>query len=399
MQLRGGGAFGNGFLLDGSRVVTCAHVVAEILGRGCHKCQPDRPDGVVELAFTFSSDRQLKDARVVEGGWFPAIAKPDGVFDIAVLELLQPPPPDAKPLQVASADRTGFRVKLKPYLSDLRDEGRSLTFPADVIDATEFNELQINAVKGHGQWVQDGVSGAPVFAEDEGFLVQGLVAWRDRQERQAFMKPPSALRAALAKAGAERSAEGPRYHLEVDEDTRNYANGRLVGFDVYAPSQAAHPGEGIAVHLDLNFERFPSGASWIREVEVELTPPDTVTERLGQAVPVERGVATIHAKGDRRRPYWRISASEGSLSDVNIPVEQPPLCRLAEPSEGDRVGAVLVTYANCDHAMQVPDDIAALDVSDMKARILERLRLKDIGEPDDEGRILLGRLTSVVKVR
>lgn len=388
------GVAGNGFLVHDGLILTCAHVVAEALGDDCNKTQEHRPDQIVEVAFTFTEDRDTLAARVIDNGWFPALERQGGCFDIAVLRLEEAAPHDATALRLGSSTRENFRVRLKPFVPDL---GRSPDVQAVGTTRDEFDELQINAVDDITQWIEPGVSGAPVFAEDDGELVEGMVVWRDKLARQAFLKPASVLRSILPQA---TPADASRFALDVDEDRRSYANRRLVGLDIFAPSQTAHAGEGIAVQMEVSIGSFAEDAPRPNNLELRLTPPRVVSDRRGFAQAETCGAVQLFAGGDRNRPTWEITPPDGepALSRCNVQVDTPPLCRLIEPEEGEEMSAELVTYANAASPIVPSDDLIGLRVpSEIHKRFIERNHLREIGNVGEDGAVVLARTVSVVR--
>jgi hypothetical protein len=192
------------------------------------------------------------------------------------------------------------------------------------------------------------------------------------------------------------------YAMDVDDERSDDRNRHLVSFDLFAPTQHARAGEGVAVQLQISFERFDSAHPKVREVELRLDPRRSVTERCGFMEPVIVNGVSVQAKGVGRRPYWRIAAvNTSSLSDCNLEIGTPPLCRMREPLQGEELAATLVTYPDRFIDLE-PSDITDLSggadsVELVKQRIIERLRLKEFGEFAKDGEIVLGRLVSVVR--
>jgi hypothetical protein len=71
----------------------------------------------------------------------------------------------------------------------------------------------------------------------------------------------------------------------------------------------------------------------------------------------------------------------------------PPLGVLAEAAEGDRIAGRMTAFM--DRA--ACPDLDQLNLSFAKQRIIERLRLKDLGDAGEDGDLLLGAVVGTVR--
>ncbi len=108
-----GTPFGAGTLVGRSYVLTCAHVVKAALKLNTQ----DPPLQPVQVIFTHASDHRPRLAAVRRDRWFPradsSVPEPSA-DDMALLVLLEDPPPDATPvprlLSGAAQEAAGCRI-------------------------------------------------------------------------------------------------------------------------------------------------------------------------------------------------------------------------------------------------------------------------------------------------
>lgn len=170
---------GAGFLISEREVMTCAHVVADVLG--ISRDEPTRPLDMVHVWFL--KWEQAYRAEVVE--WMP------GEKDVAVLRLEHKCPAGRQPAPLI-ADETleehSFRVIGFP-------KGHDDGVLADgVIKFFRSFDWQIEGVTTTGYPIQPGFSGAPVWDDTLGGVV-GMITEVERkaEPKAAFMLPMSEL--------------------------------------------------------------------------------------------------------------------------------------------------------------------------------------------------------------
>lgn len=173
----GGAVIGASFLVDGRRLLTCAHVVARALG--LPDGTPELPSGTLSLDFPLVAAGVRLTARAV--GWQPH-------DDVAVLELDSDPPAGAGPTPMAE----GGNLWGHPF--------RAFGFPQGCPDGVWASGvirgpnargwLQIEDTKETGYRVQPGFSGAPVWDDALGGVV-GIVTASERNPavKAAFIIP------------------------------------------------------------------------------------------------------------------------------------------------------------------------------------------------------------------
>ena len=177
MDAAGTRSVGAGFLVEGQRVLTCAHVVDEAVGRngGGH---PPRDDVVVE--FPMLPGRPRVKAFVHPSGWLPI---DEGGGDIALLALRRVP----DGLVEAPIARTNTTLN-HPY--------RTYGFP--ITDAVAIESSGLIRGWATRDWItleasatstkiEPGYSGAPVWDDEVGGVVGMVVADVEGLEGPAFM--------------------------------------------------------------------------------------------------------------------------------------------------------------------------------------------------------------------
>jgi ActR/RegA family two-component response regulator len=176
-----GRTVGTGFLVSDGQVLTCAHVVAEVLGLPCD--DSNKPEGNVPVDFPLVAPDQMVPARVCY--WLPSA-------DIAGLELTGPPLPGSKPAHLITAtDMWGHSFRALGFPVD-HERG---VWASGVLRGRVANDwLQIVDTVEPGYRVEPGFSGSPVWDE----LLQGVVGMvvaADIQERTkaAFLIPTDVL--------------------------------------------------------------------------------------------------------------------------------------------------------------------------------------------------------------
>jgi len=188
---------GAGFLAGERRVLTCAHVVAAVLG--LPDDAPAAPQAKVQLDFPLLAPGRRFTARVT--AW-------QALADVAGLALTGAPPAGAAPVSLMVAgDLWGH-----PF--------RAFGFPAGhengvwasgrILGRQAGGWVQIEDVKQTGYFVAPGFSGGPVWDETAGGVV-GMIVAAERQPglRAAFLIPTAALRRAWPESGAPEASPAP----------------------------------------------------------------------------------------------------------------------------------------------------------------------------------------------
>ncbi|MFF5963102.1 trypsin-like peptidase domain-containing protein [Streptomyces collinus] len=186
----GEGLCGAGVFISGSRILTCAHVVTEALGRPHDEAVPAGSRVLVD--FAPSGDVRPRSARTIAGGWFPALPASG---DIAVLEL-EPEdlPVTARPAALFPGDGSQLtRVSVYGHPSPGLGDGVWVEAIATGTGGPNPAWRQLDG-RAHGVAVQRGFSGAGVWDRALGGVI-GLVvaAYSSAAERVAWMFPLAAV--------------------------------------------------------------------------------------------------------------------------------------------------------------------------------------------------------------
>jgi WD40 repeat protein len=196
VRIGGPGAVEGGGLLVGDRhVITCAHVVGEVLERKSRlQYRSTAPTEALTVSFPAAGDRHAT-ARVLTEGWQP-ITK-DGSGDIAVLELGSPAP--------AGCEAPPLLSPLEPQDHKFIAHGFPPGFEAEHPKGAPAEGTIGSGAGPRGEWrllvdtallIQPGFSGTPIWDATVGAVVgiavandHGLVPDRGRQKEAAFMIP------------------------------------------------------------------------------------------------------------------------------------------------------------------------------------------------------------------
>lgn len=176
--LEGGRPCGAGLLADPTHVVTCAHVVNTALGRDVRAV--DRPEATIAVAFPYAG-RAGRQGRVVV--WRPVGAAGG---DVAVLELVEPAPPEAAPVRLVAA---ATLVDHAFFVWGFPQGGAGEMLAEGVLSRRRGDDL-VQMQAGDGQPVRAGYSGAPVWDE----VLRGVVGIvtssdPDATTRTAYLLP------------------------------------------------------------------------------------------------------------------------------------------------------------------------------------------------------------------
>ncbi|HSA48863.1 MAG TPA: trypsin-like peptidase domain-containing protein [Yinghuangia sp.] len=179
------GVVGAGVLIPGGLVLTCAHVVAGALGEPADGPPPRKP---VMVDFSPCGAPEPRAARVVHGGWFPAL---DRSGDIAVLRLDSgEPPPAAAPAPLVAGSRAeAGAVRVYGYPSPGLSDGLWVAAAVAGPGGPNPEWRQLDGT-GDGLPVQPGFSGAGVWDPAlRGVLGLVVAAYTRNQARVAWMIP------------------------------------------------------------------------------------------------------------------------------------------------------------------------------------------------------------------
>ncbi len=181
---RRGVPVGAGFLVDGNRVVTCAHVVAAAFGLR----DATGLDGELTLDFPLHNKDVAVTARVLHLAPYES----SKIDDIATLELVSAAPTGVAPLSLARKPVQwggAFRVCGFP---DKHGDG---TWSSGIIrDAITDGRIQIEGTELTGYAIQPGFSGSPVWDESAGGVIGMIVAAdTDVEIKAGYMIPARAI--------------------------------------------------------------------------------------------------------------------------------------------------------------------------------------------------------------
>ena len=182
----GGRVVGVGFLVGAREILTCAHVVEQVLGNPAG--QPAAPVAGVAVDFPLVAPGQRYSANVVV--WHPAQA--DGTGDIAGLRLTSAPPQGAKAARlVIAADLWGHSFRTFGFPAR-HDDG--VWASGRLLGRQGTGWVQLEDVKETGFRVERGFSGAPVWDDElQGVVGMAVAAEARDQVRAGYLTPAEAL--------------------------------------------------------------------------------------------------------------------------------------------------------------------------------------------------------------
>lgn len=376
---------GTGFACSEGVLVTCAHNLV-----GCN--------AAVTARFDLDGTECEIVCRVVPGGWFPRttddpLQEPDTRRDIAVLapENNQSALPQGPRINPAAPSRgelslTGYyrpRTGKEPW--------------AETIEATVQaggagpGWLRAKPTGGVANAPVEGMSGSPVFHRDFDGVVGMLFHGEPGGRGIWLMIPADSLAWAIFAIGNDRPSPGVKRYLE---DVReNLADNQYASHYLHTPTQDTWPGEALRIRFGANFgrERMRIGLHFV-QVHLELPASLHAEDMLGsgQALRTADGVDIRH-RGTRKSPFWEINAPGTTLHGRNIAPEDP-LMTLPGAEAGDKVTSRMVAFANKDFfdGEAVPQSGAANSaLSKAKKSIIRRLAIKELGDPERNGEIVL----------
>lgn len=185
---------GAGFLVSDKRVMTCSHVISEALGISDQSLRVI--EGKVSLDFPFLNPNKRFTARVILHWSSDAGAVESGFQDIAVLELTEPPPSGAVPVNLRAQGKL-WDHEFRAYGFPIPG-GIGVWASGIVKDQLVNGWLQIEAKGQTGYFISPGFSGSPVLDGLTQQVIGMIVAVeRERSTRAAFIIPSDRLMAAL----------------------------------------------------------------------------------------------------------------------------------------------------------------------------------------------------------
>lgn len=177
---------GAGVFVGRGRVLTCAHIVNQLLGRSDNA--RDRPQESIPVDFP-SLRGSATTGRVLPGGWCPV--EEDGSGDVAMLTLAEPIV--AEPAHLGPVVRRGTEVYVygHPPGYDLGVEAQAvLAGPGG--PGSEW--VQLESARATGFRVQGGFSGAGVVDVETGLVIGLLVSVaNDAAAKVAWMLPTAGI--------------------------------------------------------------------------------------------------------------------------------------------------------------------------------------------------------------
>lgn len=187
-----GSIVGLGFLITESRIMTCAHVVADAVG--IERDDPNPPSYAIAVDFPLVDDNKKCTASLVV--WLPSR---DGTDDIAVLELNEAAPVSVKPANLVTVDKlwgAEFGVYGFP-----RYNPKGVWAKGKVSGLIEGKRIQIDAMEGNiSYFIEPGFSGSPVYSNDpniNGVIGMAVSAESDPNIKAGFMIPSDVLLAKM----------------------------------------------------------------------------------------------------------------------------------------------------------------------------------------------------------
>ncbi|MEV0138417.1 serine protease [Streptomyces globisporus] len=192
-----GAVVGGGFLVTVDRVLTCAHVVSDALGRG--RDLPVAAGAEVLIDFPLADGAGERVVAEVEQ-WIPE--EPQQCGDLAVLRL-RGAVPGTRPLPVAASDEVSHRPVRVVGFPD--DELGVVWHRGELSGKSAGDWIQLSRADSRTAHITAGYSGSPVWDERRGAVV-GIVVASQRKRDNAQQSFAISVRAALRQLpGLERA--------------------------------------------------------------------------------------------------------------------------------------------------------------------------------------------------
>ncbi len=175
---------GVGLLVDAGKktILTCAHVINAAMETPSNQT---KPHALISLDFPFIDTERRFDARVTH--FFPK--KTDNTDDIAVLEILDDLPADARAVQLATADTySGHEFGVYGFPQGFEEDGQYVE--GKLQERLVNKRIQAIGTTNLGYFVEYGFSGSPVFDKQLDAII-GMIMQVDveSEKRVAFINP------------------------------------------------------------------------------------------------------------------------------------------------------------------------------------------------------------------
>ncbi|UZI30611.1 trypsin-like peptidase domain-containing protein [Streptomyces sp. VB1] len=233
---------GGGFLVTSDRVLTCAHVVSDALGRRRDLAVPVGAEVLIDFPLVDGAAERHVVAEVEQ--WIPEAPKQCG--DVAVLRL-RDVVPGTRPLPLAASAAVSHRPVRVVGFPD--DELGVVWHRGELSGKSSGDWIQLSRADSRTTHITGGYSGSPVWDEQRGAVV-GLVVAAQRKRDDTQQSFAISVKAALAKLP------------DLDREL------------------AAHPFRGIDTFQERHEDIFFGRDSAIEDVAAELERPRRTTVTL-----------------------------------------------------------------------------------------------------------------------
>lgn len=231
---------GVGFLIDATKktILTCAHVVNASIEDFANQ---HKPRSLIILDFPFINTEDRFDARVTN--FFPK--KSGNTDDIAVLEILDDLPADAKAVQLTSTDNYsghGFGV----YGFPVGFEANGQYVEGKLQEVLVNKRIQAVGTSNLGYFVEQGFSGSPVYDKELDTVV-GMMMQVDvePEKRVAFICPPDVIEALYTDVRYKRIKHSAKAIVSSSPLPSNGKWLQRVDIFISSPSDVAEEREAI----------------------------------------------------------------------------------------------------------------------------------------------------------
>ena len=175
---------GVGFLVDAGKktILTCAHVINSAIEDSANQI---KPRSLISLDFPFIDPEKFLDARVTH--FFPK--KRGNTDDIALLEILDDLPAEAKAVQLVAADTySGHDFGVYGFPVGFEDDGQYVE--GKLQEKLVNKRVQAIGTSNLGYFIERGFSGSPVYDKELNAIV-GMMMQIDvePEKRVAFITP------------------------------------------------------------------------------------------------------------------------------------------------------------------------------------------------------------------
>jgi tetratricopeptide (TPR) repeat protein len=177
VRIKGAGAIGLGFCVDETHIITCAHVVKDVLGLDQYPRKAPKHKVTVEFPY---ADGATRKASVLD--WHPRVSDGRRIEDIAVL-VLDNRKPETVPAAVIVRGETLFS---HPFwaLGYTAGSPNGIWSHGEMCPPLPNGRLQIENPKDKGIAIEYGFSGTPVWDEELNGVV-GMVVEASLRKRDA----------------------------------------------------------------------------------------------------------------------------------------------------------------------------------------------------------------------